>query len=53
MVTGDAELAGIRRKCTGGEITCGQCKKETAERVVAFLKEIREKMDAVTDRIEV
>ena len=53
MVTDDAELAGIRMKCIGGEITCGQCKKETAERVVAFLKEIREKMDAAADRIEV
>jgi tryptophanyl-tRNA synthetase len=53
MVTDDAELAEIRRKCTGGEITCGQCKKETAERVVTFLKDFKEKMDAASDRIEV
>ncbi len=53
MVTDDAELAEIRRKCTDGEITCGQCKKETAERVVAFLHDFKEKMNAAMDRIEV
>ncbi len=53
MVTEDAELAEIRRKCLGGEITCGQCKKDTAERVVAFLKEFREKIDACSDTIRV
>jgi tryptophanyl-tRNA synthetase len=53
MVTDDNELAEIKRKCMAGEITCGQCKKETAERVVAFLKDFREKMDACADRIRV
>jgi tryptophanyl-tRNA synthetase len=53
MVTDDNELAEIKRKCMAGEVTCGQCKKETAERVVAFLKDFREKMDACADRIEV
>ncbi|MGB7787671.1 tryptophan--tRNA ligase [Methanoregula sp.] len=53
MVTDDAELVEIRRKCTAGEITCGQCKKDTAERVVAFLKNFREKMDACADKITV
>jgi tryptophanyl-tRNA synthetase len=32
---------------------CGNCKKETAERVVAFLKDFKEKMDAAADKIEV
>jgi tryptophanyl-tRNA synthetase len=53
MVTDDAELAEIKRMCMAGEVTCGQCKKETAERVVAFLKDFREKMDACADRIQV
>jgi tryptophanyl-tRNA synthetase len=53
MVTDDAELAGIRSRCVGGEITCGQCKKDTAERVVAFLKDFREKMDAAAEEIVV
>ena len=53
MVTDDSELAEIRQKCRAGEVTCGQCKKETAERVLLFLKEFREKMDACADRIRV
>jgi len=53
MVTDDAELAEIRRTCLAGEVTCGQCKKETAGRVLAFLKNFREKMDACADKIRV
>jgi len=41
MVTDDEELAEIHRKCVSGEIMCGQCKKETAERVLSFLKDFR------------
>ena len=53
MITDDAKLAELHRKCISGEITCGQCKKETAERVVAFLKDFKEKMDAAAEKIEV
>jgi len=53
MVSDDAELAEIRRKCVSGEIMCGQCKKETAERVVAFIKDFREKMDVAAEKLEV
>jgi tryptophanyl-tRNA synthetase len=53
MVSDDEELAEIRRKCISGEMMCGQCKKETAERVVAFLKDFREKMDSAAEKIEV
>ena len=53
MVTEDSELAELRRKCMAGEVTCGQCKKDTAERVIAFLKEFKEKMDTAAERIEV
>lgn len=53
MVTDDTELAEIRRRCESGEITCGQCKKDTAERVAVFLRDFREKMDACADRIRV
>jgi tryptophanyl-tRNA synthetase len=53
MVTDDADLAEIHRRCRSGEITCGQCKKETADRVVAFLKEFKEKMDVAAETIEV
>lgn len=47
MVDDDAELAEIRRKCESGEMMCGQCKKETAGRVLAFLAGFRERMDEV------
>ncbi len=53
MVTDDAKLAEIHRKCRSGEITCGQCKKETADRVVAFLVDFKEKMDVAAETIEV
>ncbi len=53
MVTDDAKLAELRRKCRTGEITCGQCKKETADRVVAFLKDFKEKIDVAAETIEV
>ena len=47
MLEDDLELADLRRRCEGGELTCGQCKKEVNERVQAFLADLREKMDAV------
>jgi tryptophanyl-tRNA synthetase len=53
MVTDDHELEEIRRKCLAGEMMCGQCKKDTADRVLAFLKDFREKMDMVAHRVEV
>ena len=53
MVTDDNELTEIRRRCLAGEVTCGQCKKDTAERVVAFLADFKEKMDAAADMIKV
>ena len=53
MVTDDVDLAEIRRKCMAGEVTCGQCKKDTAERVVAFLKDFGEKMDVAAETIQV
>jgi tryptophanyl-tRNA synthetase len=53
MVFEDRELEEIRRRCISGELQCGACKKETADRVIAFLREFREKMDAVAHRLEV
>jgi tryptophanyl-tRNA synthetase len=31
---------------------CGECKKETVNRVLAFLREFRERMDEVAHRVE-
>jgi tryptophanyl-tRNA synthetase len=47
MCDDDAELAELRRRCTAGEVTCGACKRETADRVEMFLADFRERMDEV------
>jgi tryptophanyl-tRNA synthetase len=44
----DAELAEMCRACRAGERMCGTCKKETLARMQVFLKEFREKRDAVS-----
>jgi len=53
MVEDDSELAELRRRCLGGEMMCGQCKKETAERVLAFVRDFRERMEAVAHLVKV
>ncbi|MDH7492018.1 MAG: tryptophan--tRNA ligase [Methanolinea sp.] len=53
MVEDDAELAEIHRRCRGGELMCGQCKKETTERVLAFIHDFREKMEASAHIVKV
>lgn len=53
MVEDDSELAEIKRRCLGGELLCGQCKKETAERVLAFIRDFREKMEASAHLVKV
>ncbi len=53
MVEDDQELEELRTKCLSGQMMCGQCKKETAERVLSFVRDMREKMAAVMHLIEV
>ena len=53
MVEDDRELEELRMKCMSGQLMCGQCKKETADRVLSFVREMREKMAAVEHLIEV
>jgi tryptophanyl-tRNA synthetase len=53
MVEDDRELEELRTKCCSGQLMCGQCKKETAERVLSFVHEMQEKMAAVEHLIEV
>jgi tryptophanyl-tRNA synthetase len=53
MVEDDQELEELRTKCCSGQLMCGQCKKETAERVLSFVHEMQEKMAAVEHLIEV
>jgi len=51
MLPDDAALAELRKACLAGEVVCGRCKKETAERVANFLKEFREKRSAVAHEV--
>lgn len=53
MVEDDASLEEIRRRCLAGEMMCGQCKKETAERVLAFLADFRERMEETAHLVAV
>jgi tryptophanyl-tRNA synthetase len=53
MVEDDQELEELRTKCLSGQMMCGQCKKETAERVLFFVRDMREKMAAVMHLVEV
>ncbi len=46
LVEDDRELEEIRRACREGRLLCGPCKKATLERVWAFLRDFRERMDA-------
>jgi tryptophanyl-tRNA synthetase len=53
MVDDDPQLEELRTKCRSGQLMCGQCKKETAERVLSFIHDMQEKMAAVEHLIEV
>lgn len=53
LVDGDPQLEELRTKCRSGQLMCGQCKKETAERVLSFIHDMQEKMAAVEHLIEV
>jgi len=52
MVPDDAELMEIRRKCLDGELLCGHCKRDTADRVICFLHDFREKMTLAAEEIK-
>lgn len=53
MISDDRELDEVRSRCLSGKMTCGQCKKETAERVLWFIRDMREKMNVALDRMKV
>ncbi|HJJ47736.1 MAG TPA: tryptophan--tRNA ligase [Methanocorpusculum sp.] len=52
MMDSDTELCKMCEACKAGELMCGTCKKETAERVLTFLKEFKEKRDEVAHMVE-
>lgn len=52
LIESDAEMEELRRSCMCGELICGACKRGTLERVLAFLNDFRERMDAVAHMVE-
>ena len=51
MEEDDRVLSEMCEACKAGERMCGTCKKETLERVRAFLKEFKEKRDEAADKV--
>ncbi len=47
LIEDDEELEEIRRKCMGGELLCGECKKRASQMVEEFLKDFRDKIESV------
>jgi tryptophanyl-tRNA synthetase len=48
----DAKLREMHRKCKGGEMICGECKKILAERVKKFLQTHQQKREKAKDVIQ-
>ena len=51
MQEDDTELKMMCEACKAGELMCGSCKKETLERVRAFLADFKEKRDEVAHKV--
>ena len=47
MIEDDKELCDVQQQCLRGELMCGQCKKETAARVNAFITDFNDRIDSV------
>ena len=47
-----AKLAERERKCRGGEMLCGECKKDIAEKLNRFLEEHQIRREKAKDTIE-
>jgi tryptophanyl-tRNA synthetase len=47
----DEKLAERKRRCKAGEVLCGECKKELAERVNKFLAGHQKKREKARDVI--
>jgi tryptophanyl-tRNA synthetase len=47
-----AKLAERERRCRGGEILCGECKKDIAEKLNKFLQRHQERREKAKDTIE-
>lgn len=48
----DRQASELRQECLAGERACGICKKELADKVVAFLEDHQSKREQAKDRLE-
>jgi len=48
----EKEIGNLRYNCLGGNIMCGECKLDLAERVMKFLAKHQEKREKAKDRFE-
>lgn len=51
LMEDDGELMDVRKRCISGEFMCGQCKKETAERMKTFLSGLAEERKNCRERL--
>lgn len=52
LLEDDSEVAGIYEECRSGKRLCGLCKKETAEVLREFLKDLAEKRDLARENLD-
>ncbi|MDI6654611.1 MAG: tryptophan--tRNA ligase, partial [Candidatus Hydrothermarchaeota archaeon] len=48
----DEKVKELSKSCRQGEILCGDCKKELAERVAKFLEQHQKKREKARDKLE-
>ncbi len=52
LIEDDSRVAEIYEECRGGRRLCGRCKKETAEILKEFLKDLAEKREAARENLK-
>ncbi len=52
LIPDDEELMRVYTRCRSGEILCGECKREAAERLRKFLLEHRRRLERARDVVE-
>jgi tryptophanyl-tRNA synthetase len=52
LVEDDSYLKELYDTCKAGTRSCGQCKKEAAEMLSQFLKNLEEKRDVIDDNLD-
>jgi len=52
LITDDKELEKVYTRCRSGEMLCGQCKREAAERLRKFLEEHQRRLEKARDVVD-